>query len=154
MCRLAGLPDLNQDNDFVRNYLKNWVKNLVSTYGFDGIRIDTIPEVPKNFWSEYGEASGVFQMGENFNGDPGYVGPYQQHLTGLFNYPMYFTIKDVYGSGKSMYGIKNRFEQEKPDFKDMDALGIFVDNHDNPRFLHDHSDQTMFKGALTFALTA
>jgi len=79
-------------------------------------------------------------MGENFNGDPAYVGPYQEHLTALFNYPMYFTIKDVYGSGQSMYGIKNRLEQEKSHFKDMDALGIFVDNHDNARFLHDHSD--------------
>jgi alpha-amylase len=56
--------------------LKSWVKNLVSTYGFDGIRIDTIPEVPKDFWAEFGPASGVFQMGECFNGDPAYVGPY------------------------------------------------------------------------------
>jgi alpha-amylase len=75
-CRLADLPDLNQSNSYVRSELKSWVKNLVSTYGFDGIRIDTIPEVPKDFWSEFGAASGVFQMGENFNGDPAYVGPY------------------------------------------------------------------------------
>lgn len=101
-CRLAGLPDLNQDNDYVRGYLKDWIKNLVSEFEFDGIRIDTIPEVPKDFWSEYGEAAGVFQMGENFNGDPAYVGPYQDHVTGLFNYPMYYTIKDVFGSKKSM----------------------------------------------------
>ena len=40
-----------------------------STYKFDGIRIDTIPEVHADFWSEYGEASGVFQMGECFNGN-------------------------------------------------------------------------------------
>jgi glycosidase len=33
---------------------------LVSKYGFDGIRIDTIPEVPKGFWAEYGAAAGVF----------------------------------------------------------------------------------------------
>lgn len=92
-------------------------------------------------------------MGECFNGDENYVGPYQQVLTGLFNYPMYFTIKDVFGSGKSMYGIKNRYAAESSKFKDLDALGLFVDNHDNERFLHSHSDQTMFKGALTFALT-
>jgi len=59
-CRLSGLPDLNQDNSYVRQYLKDWVKGIVTEYGFDGIRIDTIPEVPKDFWSEYGEASGVF----------------------------------------------------------------------------------------------
>lgn len=75
-CRLSGLPDLDQNNSYVRSYLKDWVKNLVEMYNFDGIRIDTVPEVPKDFWKEYGAHSGVFQMGECFNGDPAYVGPY------------------------------------------------------------------------------
>ena len=47
-CRLADLPDVNQENDWVRSYLKGWIHDLVSTYDFDGIRIDTIPEVPKD----------------------------------------------------------------------------------------------------------
>lgn len=115
-CRLADLPDLNQENDWVRGKLKDWIKNLVQTYSFDGIRIDTIPEVPMDFWSEYAQSAGVFQMGEYFNGDPAKVGPYQGALTGLFNYPMYYTIKDVYGGGQSMYGIKNRIAQEEPHF--------------------------------------
>lgn len=60
-CRLADLPDLNQDgNNWVRDQLKSWVYNLVNDYDFDGLRIDTIPEVPKDFWSEFGSASGVF----------------------------------------------------------------------------------------------
>jgi alpha-amylase len=92
------LPDLNQSNSYVRGELKNWVSNLVQTYGFDGVRIDTIPEVPKDFWSEFGQAAGVFQMGECFNGDPAYVGQYQGPVTGLFNYPMYYTINDVFGN--------------------------------------------------------
>lgn len=45
-------------------------------------------------------------MGEVFNGDSGYVGDYQNHLTAVFNYPMFFTIKDVFGSGQSMYNIR------------------------------------------------
>ena len=59
-CRLADLPDLNQGNSYVREYLKTWIKKQVDTFGFDGIRIDTIPEVPKDFWSEYGQSAGVF----------------------------------------------------------------------------------------------
>jgi alpha-amylase len=137
-CRLAGLPDLNQDNSYVRGYLKDWIKNLVSTYGFDGIRIDTIPEVDKNFWKEYGTSAGVFQMGECFNGDPAYVGPYQNYVTGLFNYPMYYTISDVFGNGKAMSSIQSRYDAEGSHFNDIDALGLFVDNHDNARFLHNH----------------
>lgn len=59
-CWLAGLADLDQSNTYVRQYLKDWVKNTVTKYDFDGIRIDTIPEVPKDFWSEYTAAAGVF----------------------------------------------------------------------------------------------
>lgn len=92
-------------------------------------------------------------MGECLNGDPGYVGPYQDHLTALFNYPLYFTIKDVF-QGASMYNIRTSYAQNDEHFKDVDALGIFVDNHDNPRFLSFKPDIRMFKGALTFALTA
>ena len=153
-CRLAGLPDLDQDNSYVRQYLKDWVKGIVDEYNFDGIRIDTIPEVSKDFWSEYGQASGVFQMGENFNGDPAYVGPYQGALTALFNYPMYYTIGDVFGSSKSMYGIRNRYDEEAQHFSDIDALGVFVDNHDNARFLNRYGNNTNgLKQAEIFALT-
>jgi len=154
-CRLAGLPDLDQGNSYVRQYLKDWVKGIVDTYGFDGIRIDTIPEVPKDFWAEYGAASGVFQMGENFNGDPAYVGPYQGALTGLFNYPMFYTISDVFGSSKSMYNIRDRYNQEASHFQDIDALGVFVDNHDNARFLNRYgNNKTGIKQAEVFALTS
>ena len=154
-CRLAGLPDINQDNDYVRGYLKDWIKGIVETYGFDGIRIDTIPEVPKDFWKEYGDASGVFQMGECFNGDPAYVGPYQGSLTALFNYPMFYTISDVFGSHKSMTGIRNRYNEEGSHFSDIDALGVFVDNHDNARFLNRYSgNKTGLRQAEVFALTS
>lgn len=123
-------------------------------FDFDGIRIDTIPEVPKDFWAEYGASAGVFQMGECFNGDPAYVGPYQNYVTGLFNYPMYYTISDVFGSNKSMKNIDSRYSVEEGKFKDIDALGLFVDNHDNARFLHNHGGhETQLKAATVFSLT-
>ena len=75
-------------------------------------------------------------MGEVFNGNDGYVGDYQNYVSGLFNYPMYFTIKDVFMYGKSMRQIADRWGLNQKNFRDVDALGIFVDNHDNARFLH------------------
>ena len=83
---------------------------MVSEYDFDGIRIDTIPEVPKDFWSEYSAASGVFQMGEVFNGSVPYVSDYQNYVSALFNYPMFFTLHDVYGSGNSMFSIRTLYD--------------------------------------------
>jgi alpha-amylase len=153
-CWLSGLPDLDQSNEYVRTYLKSWIKKTVSDFDFDGIRIDTIPEVPKPFWSEYTAAAGVFQMGECFNQDPAFVGDYQNHVAGLFNYPMFYTIKDVFGSGQSMNGLKKTLLDMEDKSKDVDALGVFVDNHDNGRFLSYFNDRpNQFKSALIFALT-
>jgi len=45
LCRLSGLPDLNQTNPFVSKSLYNWVSGLVKMYNIDGIRVDTVPEV-------------------------------------------------------------------------------------------------------------
>lgn len=64
-CRLAGLPDLNQSVPFVRSTIKSWAAGvrcrartrrvaladaascaqLVKEYDFDGLRVDTVPEV-------------------------------------------------------------------------------------------------------------
>jgi alpha-amylase len=37
----------------VRDTLKKWVKDTVDTFGFDGLRVDTTPEVKREFWKEY-----------------------------------------------------------------------------------------------------
>ena len=50
--------------------------------------------------------------------------------------------------------IPDRWNQNNQHFKDVDALGIFVDNHDNARFLHSQGDVRLFKSALVFSLTA
>ena len=40
-----------------------------------------------------------------------------------------------------MTQIRDRYTQEKSVFKDIDALGIFVDNHDNARFLNGNNNK-------------
>lgn len=153
-CRLADLPDLDQSQPWVRQYLKDWIRNLVQTYNFDGIRIDTVPHVEKPFWSEYVSYANVYSVGEIFNGNDAYVADYQNYVDGTLNYGMYFTIKDVFQSGSSMRNIGQRISQQQGMFKDVDALGIFVDNHDNPRFLNGNPNWKPFKSALAFALTS
>ena len=39
-----------------------------------------------------------------------------------------------------MYNIRTQYNAEATTFKDVDALGVFVDNHDNPRFLYNHAN--------------
>ena len=93
-------------------------------------------------------------MGENFNGNIGYVAPYQNYLTGVFNYPMYFTMRNVWQGGQSMYQIRSTYDNEGKFFKDIDALGVFVNNHDNARFLNGNGNINRFKNALVFSITS
>ena len=132
-CRLSGLPDLKQENTWVAQTLCNWIKDLVSKYNIDGLRIDTIMEVPKTFWDSFRSAAGVFQIGEAFKGDIAYVADYQNHLDSVFNYPLYYVIQNSFcGSFTNLedYWFNKRSKYPAPKY-----VATFVENHDNPSIL-------------------
>ena len=133
-CRLADLPDLKHENDYVADELLRWIKYMVDKYHVDGLRVDTVPEVPRWFWEKFNEACGVFQMGEVFNGNVEYVASYQGPLTATFNYPLYYSIND--GFKGDMTYLHEYFTEKRDVYPDATVLGVFIGNHDNPRFLH------------------
>lgn len=47
---------------------------MITKYHLDGIRINKVPELPKAFWTQLHWATGVYTIGEVFDGDVGYVG--------------------------------------------------------------------------------
>lgn len=59
-----NLPDINTEDDTIVSKLHSIVSDWVTTYDFDGIRIDTVKHIRKDFWSGYEEAAGVFATGE------------------------------------------------------------------------------------------
>ncbi|MCQ2816844.1 MAG: alpha-amylase family glycosyl hydrolase [archaeon] len=149
-CRLSGLPDLKQENEYVTEQLLKWIKWLVNEYNFDGLRVDTIIEVPKSFWAKFTPASGVFTLGEGFNGKAAYIGGYQGYLDGVLNYALYFKLQSSFCG--SMWNLEKYIKEDRDAFPDPDLLGIFVENHDNKRFLNTCNDRKKFKNALIFAL--
>jgi len=153
-CRLANLPDLDQDNSYVRSTLISWVSGLKSTYGFDGLRVDTVPEVHPDFWSEFTSASGLYCVGEVLNGDVGYVSNYQNYMDGVLSYPLYFTMQNVFAYQQSMYQLESLLGPSGSylKFKNVNLLGTFADNHDQPRFLHNKNNWALYKNALTMTL--
>jgi len=153
-CRLAGLPDLNQSNSDVNNKLKSWIANLVSTYSVDGLRIDTVPEVEKSFWSGFQSSAGVFCMGEVYDGRVDYVAGYQGYIDSVLSYPMFFTLRGVFQSKNSMYNIESELNTYAKYFKDLSVLGNFMDNHDQTRFLNGQSDYWLYKNALVYTIMA
>ena len=149
-CRLCELPDLKQENDWVTQKLLDWIKDIVKKYSFDGIRIDTIMEVPKWFWDKFRSSAGVFQIGEAFDDRLDFVADYQNHLDSVFNYPLYYTIKSSFcGSFRNLEGY---WFNSRSHFPAPEYMATFVENHDNPRFLNQCNDKGKFTNAVIFSL--
>ena len=150
-CRLSGLPDLNQDNEWVAKKLEEWIHEVVVKYNLDGIRIDTIMEVSKSFWKKFAEYAGVFQIGEAFNGDIDYVADYQHYIDSIFNYPLFYAIKD--GFCDDFYKIENYWFNMRSKYPSPEYIATFVENHDNQRFLYRcGGDRSKFTNAVVFSL--
>lgn len=70
------LPDLNTENPTVSGKLLDWVQNLVQKYSIDGLRIDTVKHIRKDFWPDFSKAAGVFALGEVLINDTDYAAQY------------------------------------------------------------------------------
>ena len=91
---MSGLPDLNQTVPEVANTLLHWINWLVEEFQFDGVRVDTVPEIHPDFWAQFQvrlffhlvgvlinthlcelqASAGVFGMGEVYDWRVSYVG--------------------------------------------------------------------------------
>lgn len=153
-CRLAGLPDLNSESPYVQKTLNDWIDWLVTEYDVDGLRIDTIPEVPKFFWDGFQDAAGCYAIGEVFDGRIDYVSDYTYHVDAVLNYPLSIAMKAVWARDyQSFYDLNDVMDQQGA-YSDPDALGVFTDNHDNERFLHIKGDKKALQSSLVFSLFA
>lgn len=151
-CRIAGLPDVKTEDPVVRDMFNTWIRNLVSEYAIDGLRLDTVKHVEKDFWSGFIAAAGVYSIGEVFSGDTGYVAPYQTYVPGILDFPMYYAITDAYARRKSLWGLVNEHDRVGSSFSRPELLGTFLDNHDVQRFLNVNNDWTLLKNALVYTL--
>lgn len=141
-CDLGGLPDLNQENPEVYDYLLHntayWVKELNA----DGVRLDAVKHVSKDFWKKFvpdlkSELNNpeLFVVGEVLHGDVGYVADYQRSgIDHLFDIPMYYTIREVLGNDAPCYELAKRFGEDWK-YADPSKLVTLLDNHDFPRFM-------------------
>ncbi len=144
---LGGLPDLKQSNPETYQYLMDntlwWIKET----GVDGIRLDAVKHIEKDFWAKFvpeiKEKSGkddLFVMGEVFHGDPNYVADYQRMgIDYVFDLPLYYTMNETFAQGHSMKRIGERLAQDAL-YPEPDKLVTVLDNHDLPRFLHEARD--------------
>ncbi|KAL3469921.1 glycoside hydrolase superfamily [Aspergillus californicus] len=154
-CRIAtDLPDVNTESSEIRTLFQTWISWLVTEYEFDGLRIDTVKHVEKDFWTGFVSAAGVYTIGEVWDGSPDYLAGYADSMDGLLNYAIYYPMNRFYQQTGSSQDIVDMHDQISSLFPDPSALGTFLDNHDNARWLSTTTDQTLLKNALAYVILA
>ncbi|KAI9035000.1 alpha-amylase [Aspergillus affinis] len=151
----VSLPDLDTTKSEVQDIWYDWVGGLVSNYSIDGLRIDTVKHVQKDFWPGYNDAAGVYCIGEILDGDASYTCPYQEVIDGVLNYPIYYPLLNAFKSTSgSISDLYNMINTVKSDCPDSTLMGTFIENHDNPRFASYTDDIALAKNVAAFTILA
>jgi neopullulanase len=142
------LPDMNTENPLVVQYL---VQNSIwwaESSGLDGYRIDTFAYIPRAFWAQWHQQlrqiyPRLSTVGEVFHPDPTVTSFYaggrkgwdgiDTQLTTLFDFPLYFALRDVLLNGAPAGRIANVLRQDSL-YPHPDFLVPFFGNHDTTRF--------------------
>ncbi|KAK7408531.1 hypothetical protein QQX98_009291 [Neonectria punicea] len=149
----VALPDLRTENDNVRAIWFKWIKQIVSDYSIDGLRVDSAKHIEKSFHAPFEEAAGVYTVGEVLNGDPAFTFPYQEKMSGVMNYPMYYWLKRAFGSTSGDFTeLAKGIERVKNEAVNSSLLGTFMENHDQDRFPTVTTDESLNKNAIAFTI--
>jgi neopullulanase len=160
------LPDMNTENPTVVQYV---VQNSIwwaEVSGLDGYRVDTFPYVSRTFWEQWHrELRRIYPrlstIGEVFHPDPtvtsffvggrkGWDGIDTQ-LTTVFDYPLYFALRDVLVNGAPAGRLTNVLRQDSL-YPHPEFLVPFFANHDVER-IERASGSTGEQLKLAFGLT-
>ena len=166
---VASMPDLNEDNPFMANYLIQNSIWWIEYAALDGIRQDTYPYNKKDFmsrWSKYvheeyphfflvgetwieNEAQEAYwsDRGNNFSGD------YNSTMNSMTDFPLCFAMHKAFGKDgdiRALYDVLSKdFVYHNPN-----TNKIFADNHDMDRFFYTiGQDLSKAKSAIIFLLT-
>jgi glycosidase len=143
-----AMPDVNQENPLVSQYLIQNAMWWIETAQLDGIRLDTFPYVSRAFWHDFHAAlhrvyPHLTTVGEIMNGDPVVTSLFAGGVarngvdSGLdtpFDYPLHFAMRDVLAHDKPMTELADVMRQDAL-YPHPERLVIFVGNHDTPRFI-------------------
>ncbi|KAK7744211.1 hypothetical protein SLS53_003732 [Cytospora paraplurivora] len=149
----VALADLKTESDVVVKMFSTWIKELISNYTIDGLRIDAAKHVNPGFLTSFVKAAGIFALGEVLTGEIDDFCPYQTegYLPGMPNYLEYYPLISVFNGGQ-MTKLASMREEARASCSDTLALGSFVENHDMPRFAHYNSDMAIANNAMAYII--
>jgi len=162
------LPDLNQNNPDMAQYLLQNAVWWAEEGGLDGFRLDTFPYVPRSFWSKFHKS--LFQIyphfatvGEVFNGDPTVTSFFDggqaradgvdSGVSTVFDFPLFFKLRDVLLKDKEPAQFEDVFREDWL-YPHPDRLVTFIGNHDTTRFMGEPgATPEKLKAAFALLLT-
>ncbi len=166
------MADLNQDIEFMANFLIQNSIWWIEYSGLDGIRQDTYPYPYKDFMAKWmqrvleeypdfnvvGEAwlsqspAVAYWLNNNTNKDG-----YKSHLTNVFDFPLMYAISKAFNEDEDWStGTAQLYEVLSQDYvySMPDNIVTFADNHDGDRFYTKiDEDINKFKLAMAFMMT-
>ncbi len=165
------LPDLNQSNPLVKEYLIQNTIWWIESGTLDGLRLGAFPYVDRVFWQDFHAVLHALYphlttVGEIFNPDPSIVSYFAggvKHAgidTGLytpFDFPTFFALRAAL-SGTSPTGnasMTKLTDVERQDwlYPHPERLVTFLGNHDTKRFISEPGT-TAARLELAFGLLA
>lgn len=162
------LPDLNQSNPETARYIIQNTLWWLGTFGFDGIRQDTLPYAHRRFWRDWmaaikREYPNVNVVGELYDGDPALVSFFQggrarfdgvdSRIDTVFDFPLLYPIRRAFGEGKPVREVAMMLARDHL-YPNPGALVTFIGNHDMRRFMNEPGATIAgLKLAQTFILT-
>lgn len=130
---LFGLPSLNHDLADVRDYFANNIVDWIEDTGIDGIRMDAVPHIEREFWYYFksyvrGRYRNIFFLGEDLEFDEESVARYQREhdFDSLFDFPLQRNIIEVL--------IMDESNKPPPDRKGMMSIA-------SPRYGNSTGDE-------------
>jgi glycosidase len=163
------LPDLNQDDEEVRRYLIQNTLWWLGQAGFDVVRMDTLPHVPRHFWRDWSQAiraeyPRVNILGELFDGDPALLAYFQRGRAGhdgidtgidtLYDFALFYAIRDAFAKGDSVRKVAQVLAHDHL-YPNARVLVPFIGVHDMERFMNERGATVEgLKLAQTFMMTA
>ena len=166
------MPDLNQRNPHMANYLIQNTLWWIEYADLTGLRVDTYSYSDRAFLTEWSrrvmeEYPNINVVGEEWSGTPSVVSYWQRgrnppdgnvsYLPALFDFPLQEAVSQGLGEAQDWgTGLRRIYRVLAQDalYPDPYNLVVFPDNHDVPRIyttLHDRAD--LVRMAVAFYLT-
>src|SRR6266404_5711939 len=160
------LPDMNTENPVAAQYLLQNAIWWTEASGLDGFRVDTFPYVSRQFWARWHTGlrriyPQLTTIGEVFHPDASvtsfFAGGQKRYdgidtgVSTLFDYPMYFVLRDVLLNGAPAGRIADVLRHDALYPRPVELV-TFFGNHDATRFASARGSSAA-KLKLAFALT-